>query len=93
MQLVDDKAVFVSVSDANAHHSELESVSPTDRHGRDGIDFCILSSCDQLVRCPTHTAGNRLDLMLTDVPDIVDNGRWYSTGHFRSLLCQLCASC
>ena len=31
-QSVDDKAVFVFVSDANAHHSDwLESVSPTDQ--------------------------------------------------------------
>ena len=47
----------------------LESVSPTDRHGRDALDF---SSCEQLVCCPTHIAGNRLDLVMTDVPDIVD---------------------
>ena len=41
---VDDKAVFVFVGDANAHHSEwLESVSPADRHGRDAVDFCNLS--------------------------------------------------
>ena len=33
VQSVDDKAVFVFVDDANAHHSEwLESVSPMDRH-------------------------------------------------------------
>ena len=36
VQSVDDKAVFVFVGDANAHHSEwLESASPTDRHGRE----------------------------------------------------------
>ena len=29
------------VSDANAHRSELmETVSPTDRHGHDALDFC-----------------------------------------------------
>ena len=38
--------------------------------------------CEQLVRGPAHIAGNRLDLVMTDVPDIVDD--------FRSLLCQLC---
>ena len=37
-----DKAVFVFVSDANAHYSEwIESVSPTNRHGRDVLDFAI----------------------------------------------------
>ena len=31
----------VFVGDANAHHSEwLESVSPTDQHRRDDLDFC-----------------------------------------------------
>ena len=49
---VDDKAVFVFVSDANAHHSQwFEPVSPTDRHGRDALDFYNLSGCEQLVRC------------------------------------------
>ena len=91
VQSVDDKAVFVFVSDANAHHSKwLESVSPTDRHVRDALDFCSQSGCEQLVRCPTHIAGNRLDLVMTDVTDI---GRSYFTWHFGSLLCQLCASC
>ena len=70
---VDDKAVFVFVSDANAHHSEwLELISPTFRHGRDTLDFCDLSGCVQLVRSPTHTAGNRLNLAMTNVPDRVD---------------------
>ena len=66
-------AVFIFVGDVNTHHSEwLESVSRTDRHGRDALDFCNLSCCEQLVRCPTHIAGNTLDLVMTDVPDIVD---------------------
>ena len=73
MQSVDDKVVFIFVGEANVHHSEwLESVSPTDRHGRDALDVCNLSGCELLVRRPTHTAGNRLDLVMTDVPDIVD---------------------
>ena len=72
MQSVDDKAVFVFGSDANAHHYEwLESVSSTDRHGRDALDV-EMSGCEQLDRSPTHIAGNRLDLVTTDVPDIVD---------------------
>ena len=63
VQSVDDKAVFVFVSDAHARHSEWsESFSPTDRHVRDALDFCNLSGCEQLVRGPTHIAGNRLDL-------------------------------
>ena len=61
VQSVDDKAVFVFVGDANALHSEwLESVSHTDRHGRDALDFCNLSGCEQLVCCPTHYVGYSL---------------------------------
>ena len=81
MQSVDDKAVFVFLGDEIAHHFErFESVSPTDRHGRDALDFCNLSesniehqllTIEQLVRCPTHITGNRLYLVMTDVPDIV----------------------
>ena len=73
VQSVDDKAVLVFVSDANAHLSEwLESVSPTERHGCDALDFCNLSGCEQLELCPTNIAGNRIDIVITDVPDIVD---------------------
>ena len=47
VQSVDNKAVLVFVGDANAHHSEwLESVSPTDRHGRHALAFCNLSDCE-----------------------------------------------
>ena len=73
VQSVDHKAVFVFVGDESSQHSErLESVFPANRHGRDALDFCTLSGCEQLVRCPTHTAGNRPDRAMTDVPDIVD---------------------
>ena len=95
VQSVDDKAVFLFVGVANAHHSEWsELVSPTDRHGRDALDFFNLSGCEQLVLCPTDIAGKRLDLVGDDWCQWHGRcGRWYSTGHFRSLLCQLCDSC
>ena len=57
----------------NVDHFEwLESASPNDRHGRDALDFRNRSGCEQFVRCPTYIAGNRFDLVMTDVPDIVD---------------------
>ena len=31
-----------------------------------------MSFCEQLVRCHTHIAGKRLDLVMTVIPDIVD---------------------
>ena len=48
----------------------MESVSPTDRHYRDALDFCNLSGSEQLVCCPTHIADNRLDLVMTNGPDL-----------------------
>ncbi len=68
----DRQASFVFVGDFNAHHREwLESVSLTDPHGRAAFDFANASGCSQLVEGPTLLAGNRLDLVLTDVPDTV----------------------
>ncbi len=53
----DRKAAFVFVGDFNAHHREwLESVSPTDSHGRAALHFANVSGCSQLVAGPTHLA-------------------------------------
>ena len=49
-----------SKGDANAHHSEwLESVSPTDRHGRDVLDFEICQVASSWFAVP-------LTLLVTD---------------------------
>ena len=67
VQSVDDKAGFVFVGDASAHHFEWwQSVPSTDRHGHDALDFCNLSGCEQLVHLPTHIADNRLNLVMTN---------------------------
>ena len=42
-----------------------------DDRGRDCLDFITLIDCTQIVEGPTHIAGGRLDLVLTDVPDLV----------------------
>ena len=72
VQEMDRKAAFVFVGDANAHHTEwLRSVTPTDGHGKAALDFCNLSGCTQLVVGSTHNHGNCLDLVMTEVPDVV----------------------
>ena len=43
----------------------------TDIHGRTALDFSTQAGCDQLVRGPTHVRGGVLDLLMTDVPDLV----------------------
>ena len=35
------------------------------------FDFATVSGCDQLVVGPTHARGGTLDLLMTDVPDLV----------------------
>ena len=43
----------------------------TNRHGVAAFDFAPVSGCDQLVVAPTHARGGTLDLLITDVPDLV----------------------
>ena len=43
----------------------------TNRHGVAAFDFATVSDCDQLVVGPTHARSGTLDLLTTDVPDLV----------------------
>ena len=43
----------------------------TNRHGVAAFDFSTVSGCDQLVVGPTHARGGTLDLLMTDVNDLV----------------------
>ena len=43
----------------------------TNRHGVAAFDFATVSGCDQLVIGPTNARGGTLDLLMTDVPDLV----------------------
>ena len=45
--------------------------STTNSHGVAALDFATVSGCDQLVIGPTHARGGTLDLLMTDVPDLV----------------------
>ena len=47
----------------------------TNRHGVAAFDFATVSGCDQLVVGPTHARGGTLDLLMTDIPDLVDGCR------------------
>ena len=71
IQAADRHAAFVFVGDFNGHHEEWLGSSRTDVHGRAALEFATLSGCSQLVRGPTHRDGGVLDLVLTDVPDLV----------------------
>ena len=71
MQSVDRKASFLLVGDVNAHHEEGLGSSATHLHGRVARVFASSSDCKQMVMEPTHIDGGVLNLVLTDVPDVV----------------------
>ena len=43
----------------------------TNSQGVAAFDFVTVSGCDQLVVGPTHARGGILDLLMTDVPDLI----------------------
>ena len=43
----------------------------TNRHDLAALDFATVSGCDQLVIGITHARGGTLDLLMTDVPDLL----------------------
>ena len=63
-------ACLVFFMDDLNHHEWLYSTTTT-RHGVAGLDFATVSGCDQLVTDSTHARGGTLDLLMTDLPDLV----------------------
>ena len=64
-------ASFLVVGDLNGHHQEWLGSTTTNRHGIAVFAFATVSGCDQLVVGPTHVRGGTLDLLTTDVPELV----------------------
>ena len=73
VQAADARASFLFMCDLNGHHQEWLGSTPKNRHGVAALDFATVSCCDQLVMVigPTHARGRTLDLLMTDVPDLV----------------------
>ena len=71
VQAEDVRASFLFVGDFNGHHQEWLGSTTTNHHGVAAFDFTTVSGCDQLVVGPTHARGGTLDLLMTDVPDLV----------------------
>ena len=59
------------MGDLNGHHQEWLGSTTTNRHGVAAFDFATVSGCDQLVVGPIHARGATLDLLMTDVLDLV----------------------
>ena len=43
----------------------------TNSHGVAAFEFATVSGCDELVVGPTHAHGGILNLLMTDVPDLI----------------------
>ena len=71
VQAEDMRPSFLFLADLNGYHQEWLGSAATNRHGVTAIDFATVSGCDQLVVGPTHARGGILDLLMTDVPDLV----------------------
>ena len=71
VQADNEHASYLFVGDLNGHHQEWLGSATTNRHGVAAFDFATVSGCDQLVVGPTHARGGTLDLLMTDVPDLV----------------------
>ena len=71
VQAEDVRASFLFVGDLNGHHQDWLGSTITNRHGVAAFDFATESGYDQLVVGPTHAHGGTLDLLITDVPDLV----------------------
>ena len=55
----------------NGHHQEWLGSATTNRNGVVAFDFSTVSGCDQLFVGPTDARGGTLDLLKTDVPDLI----------------------
>ena len=71
VQAEDIHASLLFVSDLNGHHQEWLGSTTTNRHGVEAFDFTTVSGWDQLIVGPTHSRSGTLDLLMTDVHDLV----------------------
>ena len=67
----DNRTSFQFVGDLNGHHEEGLGSTTTNRHGVAAFDFATVSISDKLVVGSTHARGGTLDILMTDVIDLV----------------------
>ena len=71
VQAEDVRGSFLFAGDLNGHHQEWLGSTTTNHYYVAAFDFTTVSGCDQLVVGPTHARGGTLDLLMTDIPDLV----------------------
>ena len=67
----DVRASFLFEGDLNGHHQEWLGSTITNRHGVVAFDFATVSRCGQLVVGKTHAHCGTLDVLMTNVSDLV----------------------
>ena len=67
----DVHASFLFVGDLNSPHQECLGSTTTNRHGVAAFNFATVSSCEPLVVGPTYACGGTLELLMTEVPNLV----------------------
>ena len=68
VQAEDVRASFLFVGDLNGHHQKWLGSATTNSHV---VAAATVSGCDQLVVGPTHARGGILDLLMSDVSDLI----------------------
>ena len=71
VKAADARASFLFVGNLNGHHQEWLGSTTTNRHCVAALDVTTVSGCDQLVIGPTHARAGTLDLLMTDIRDLV----------------------
>ena len=71
VQAEDLRASFLFVCNLNCHHQEWLGSTTAIRHGVAAFAFATVSGCDQFFVASTHARGRTLDLLMTDVPDLL----------------------
>ena len=71
VQAEDVSASFLFVDDLNGHHQEWMGSTTTNRHGVAAFDVATVFCFNQSVVGLTHERGGKLDLLKTDVPNLV----------------------
>ena len=88
VQAEDIRASFLFVGDLNGHHQEWLGSTTTNRHRVAAFDFKTVSGCDQFVVGLTHVRAITLDLLMTDVPDLVRVTAVAPIGNYNYPLCR-----
>ena len=72
VQAEHEPALFLLMNDQNGHHQEwLIENEPRTVHCVAAHDYATVSSCYQLIISLTYACGGTLDLLMTDVPQVI----------------------